>query len=211
MATITGDQSANVSGTKSIDSRCIVEFRPDDNWKGEYGFDWFRRGDTVENINGSNSKSNYKPIVGEYVPHDPDYGDDGTLQVDNPGGKPEKSYYAYRLAREEYPVFKIKGIERIYIAPYISLFFASTKQGENCRSGLESSRAPSRYSPPTTFSPSPYRDLRGMPELPCPKTWRFSGWTTTDCSAHAPRRRFRASTQMHSASASLPHECLQPC
>ena len=131
MATMTGDQSANVSGTKYIDSRCIVEFRPDDNWKGEYGFDWFRRGDTKENINGSISQSNYKPIVGKYAPHDPDYGDDGTLQVDKSGGKPEKSYYAYRLAREEYPVFKIKGIDRIYIAPYISLFFASTKQGEN--------------------------------------------------------------------------------
>lgn len=45
---ITGDQSDDVLGTNVIDSRCVVEFRPDDGWKGEYGFDWFRIGDFKE-------------------------------------------------------------------------------------------------------------------------------------------------------------------
>lgn len=134
MSTITGNQSANVSGTKYIDSRCIVEFRPNDNWKGEYGFDWYRRGDTEENINGTVTKSEYKTIVGKYVPRDPDYGESaGTLQIDKPGANPEKMYYADKLAREEYPIFKIKGIARNYIAPYISLYYMSTrawKEGE---------------------------------------------------------------------------------
>lgn len=42
------DQSQNLSGTNVIDSRCVVEFRPDDGWGGEYGFDWFRIGDCKE-------------------------------------------------------------------------------------------------------------------------------------------------------------------
>lgn len=125
---VTGNQSANVSGTKYIDSRCIVEFRPNNDWKGEYGFDWYRRSDTEENINGTKTKSEYKTIVGEYVPRDPDYGENaGTLQIDKPGANPEKMYYADKLAREEYPIFKIKGIARNYIAPYISLYYKSTK------------------------------------------------------------------------------------
>lgn len=45
---ITGDQSDSVPGTNVIDSRCVVEFRPDDGWGGEYGFDWFRIGDCKE-------------------------------------------------------------------------------------------------------------------------------------------------------------------
>lgn len=131
MSAVTGNQSANVSGTKYIDSRCIVEFRPNDDWKGEYGFDWYRRGDTDENINGTITKSEYKTIVGKYVPRDPDHGKNaGTLQVDKPGANPEKLYYADRLAREEYPIFKIKGIERNYIAPCISLYYMSTQQWE---------------------------------------------------------------------------------
>lgn len=131
MTAITGNQSSNISGTKYIDSRCIVEFRPDNNWKGEYGFDWFRRGDAEENINGSMMKSHYGAIVGEYCPKDPDYGDNaGTLQIDKPGAYPEKMYYADRLAHEEYPIFRIKGISRNYIAPCISLFFMSDRQWE---------------------------------------------------------------------------------
>ncbi len=128
---VTGNQSANVSGTKYIDSRCIVEFRPDNNWKGEYGFDWYRRGDTLEDINGTVTKSHYNSIVGEYVPRDPDYGKDtGTLQTDKPGAIPEKSYYADKLIREEFSIFKIKGLARNYIAPYISLYYMSTKRWE---------------------------------------------------------------------------------
>ena len=45
-----------------VDDRCIVSFRPKDNWKGEdYGFDWVRTGDTK--ILGD---SYYKKIIGKY-------------------------------------------------------------------------------------------------------------------------------------------------
>jgi hypothetical protein len=45
-----------------VDDRCIVSFRPKDNWKGEdYGFDWVRAGDTP--IMGD---TNYKRIIGNY-------------------------------------------------------------------------------------------------------------------------------------------------
>lgn len=137
---ITGNQSSNVSGTKYIDSRCIVEFRPTKDWKGEYGFDWFRRGDTEEIINGvvtkteycKTTKTGYRAIVGKYAPKDPDYGDNaGVLQIDKPGANPEQLYYVDKLAREEYSIFKIKGIARNYIAPYISLYYMSTRQWGN--------------------------------------------------------------------------------
>lgn len=135
MGVPTGNQSANVSGTEIMDSRCIVEFRPNDDWKGEYGFDWYRRGDTEENIDGTITKSEYKSenktIVGRYAPRDPDYGENaGTLQINKQGAIPESMYYADRLAREEYPIFKIKGLARNYIAPYISLYYMSTQQWE---------------------------------------------------------------------------------
>lgn len=62
---ITGDQSDNVSGTNVIDSRCVVEFRPDDGWGGEYGFDWFRIGDCRElnyTIKFGNNKGKTHPV-----------------------------------------------------------------------------------------------------------------------------------------------------
>lgn len=42
---------------EEINPRCIVKFRPADNWKGEYGFDWFREGDYEEYF-FDNSKGN---------------------------------------------------------------------------------------------------------------------------------------------------------
>ena len=49
----TGDESTDLKKEEEIDPRCIVKFRPADDWEGEYGFDWFREGDygelTVDN------------------------------------------------------------------------------------------------------------------------------------------------------------------
>lgn len=44
-----------------IKSKVIVEFRPNSNWKGEYGFDWIRLGDT-----GLKGDVWYKKIIGNY-------------------------------------------------------------------------------------------------------------------------------------------------
>lgn len=81
----TGDESTDLKKEEEIDPRCIVKFRPHDNWKGEYGFDWFREGDyeelfadgsrgrderlvnTVGETMTIKSKSNYKDnLVGKY-------------------------------------------------------------------------------------------------------------------------------------------------
>ena len=132
MAVVTGNQSSNVSGTKYIDSRCIVDFRPNDDWKGEYGFDWFRRGDANEDINGTVTASRYTDIVGKYDPQDPDYGDSaGTLKhtIGNIN-------YINKLANEEYPMFRVMGFsERTYLAPYISLYYMSTQNWEEGKEG----------------------------------------------------------------------------
>lgn len=132
MAAVTGNQSSNISGTKYIDSRCIVDFRPNDDWKGEYGFDWFRRGDANEDINGTVTASRYTDIVGKYDPQDPDYGDSaGTLKhtIGNIN-------YINKLANEEYPMFRVMGFsERTYLAPYISLYYMSTQNWEEGKEG----------------------------------------------------------------------------
>ena len=48
--TIVGDyepmELPNKTSIPIIESKCLVEFRPHSNWKGEYGFDWIRTGDT---------------------------------------------------------------------------------------------------------------------------------------------------------------------
>ena len=45
-----------------VDDRCMVSFRPKDNWNGNnYGFDWVRTGDTK--IKGD---TYYKNIIGNY-------------------------------------------------------------------------------------------------------------------------------------------------
>lgn len=61
----TGGNSEKVNRNEPIDARCIVEFRPNGQWKGEYGFDWFRIGDCAENGN----KSDYikDGVVGTYT------------------------------------------------------------------------------------------------------------------------------------------------
>lgn len=126
MPTITGNQSSNVSGTKFIDSRCIVEFRPADEWKGEYGFDWFRRGDTIENVNGRDISSNYTQLVGKYVPDDPDCGK-GVLErmVSYSHGNRSVEVDCLDSLCKEYASFIIKGYSRRYYAPFLSLYFQS--------------------------------------------------------------------------------------
>lgn len=44
-----------------LPAKCIVHFRPQNNWKGEFGFDWFRIGDTK-----LDRDVNYETLVGQY-------------------------------------------------------------------------------------------------------------------------------------------------
>lgn len=70
MGNETSTEATKVEDYKDIDSRCIVKFRPADDWKGEYGFDWFREGDYGEelNNNGGRKFSHYENdnVVGRY-------------------------------------------------------------------------------------------------------------------------------------------------
>ena len=51
----------------NIEANCIVQFRPQSNWKGEFGFDWFRMEDT-EKICGVKIPGdiNYANSIGSY-------------------------------------------------------------------------------------------------------------------------------------------------
>ena len=61
--TATGAPGVN-SNTEEIDPRCIVKFRPADDWEGEYGFDWFREGDYGELLNnGERNDGQYNYIM----------------------------------------------------------------------------------------------------------------------------------------------------
>lgn len=42
-------------------AKCVVEFRPKSDWKGEFGFDWSRKGDSKLGLD-----VNYKGIIGKY-------------------------------------------------------------------------------------------------------------------------------------------------
>lgn len=48
-------------------SKCIVHIRPKSNWKGEFGFDWYRIGDT-----GMKGDLRYEDILGRYYTKDPE-------------------------------------------------------------------------------------------------------------------------------------------
>ena len=49
-----------------LDAKCIVQFRPRNSWKGKFGFDWFRIGDT--NLQGD---ENYDNLIGQYYDKSP--------------------------------------------------------------------------------------------------------------------------------------------
>lgn len=137
MCTKTDAQPANELNEK-IHSRCIVEFRPYDDrrpnqpnkkyWSGEYGFDWFRRGDTEERISEAFKRSNYFSLIGKYV------------------GNNLKRFVQYNRARNqviedfsqnlqndcldqfcrEYQSRDIVGQSRKYYIPTLSLFYKNS-------------------------------------------------------------------------------------
>lgn len=54
-------QAAAAAVKKTIPEKCLVLFRPGSDWKGEFGFDWLRQGDTA--LSGD---VDYSTIVGSY-------------------------------------------------------------------------------------------------------------------------------------------------
>lgn len=107
MCNYTGNQSEGVDKLDLIFSNCVVEFRPENNWKGEYGFDWLRRGDYEEIINERKISSDYKNIVINYESLKSEY--------------PRLRYY--NLDEKKY---------ESYYSPSISLYYESTKENSKC-------------------------------------------------------------------------------
>lgn len=118
---------------ETIDPRCVVRFRPNDDWEGEYGFDWYREADTEEHIdNSSGTFLDYDndSIVGKYSPKDPD--DDEYNNTDNDF---QSDNTQIKKLRDEYsPLFIGKPPHRpglndpMYFIPFISLFFKSVNK-----------------------------------------------------------------------------------
>lgn len=104
-----------------IDARCIVLFRPNANWKGEYGFDWFRGGDS-----GMDTDPNwFGKIVGKHYT-------DGTYSQIFPNTnswstffkEDWKMYDRILHSYKNYPVVwkkKIKGHVYLYPVPVLTM------------------------------------------------------------------------------------------
>lgn len=104
-----------------IDARCIVLFRPHAAWKGEYGFDWFRGGDT-----GMDTDPNwFGKIVGKHY-------DNATykqLYLDTNSWSPFfkedwKMYDRILHSYKNYPIIwkkKVKGNIYLYPVPVLTM------------------------------------------------------------------------------------------
>ena len=104
--TIVGDyepmELPNKTSIPIVKSKCLVEFRPHSNWKGEYGFDWIRTGDT-----GRSGDNPLYCILGRYYFPIPNSGG----EIDS-CGTPEniEEYYKYgtpvNVTPEDYYSYK---------------------------------------------------------------------------------------------------------
>src|SRR5579859_5291104 len=97
-----------------VPERCIVKFRPAPQWKGEFGFDWMREGDTT--LVGD---TDYSKIVGKY----------GAKYATDPAAvfTPNQAKYL-QLKNGSYSPFRVswkkdpKGQTYDYMVPWIALF-----------------------------------------------------------------------------------------
>lgn len=101
-----------------VKSKCIVQFRPHANWKGEFGFDWVRIGDT-----GTKGDTWYKKIVGKYR----DSSTNSLKQI-YAGGTfmPISNEYQKLLNQHNNMVIgwkpKVKGKPYLYPVPYLTIY-----------------------------------------------------------------------------------------
>lgn len=150
---ITGTDATGVQNEEVIDPRCIVKFRPGDDWVGQYGFDWFRDGDYGEKVHTGtpifshyNNISNNDFLVGKYVTiingvchqfvrgetQDPDNPNATNRQFVNVLRRGNYPFVFYKdFLKNNYSTVILKGHEtddrylfgNSYIVPTISLFF----------------------------------------------------------------------------------------
>ena len=125
-----------------IESKCLVKFRPHSNWKGEYGFDWIRTGDT-----GRSGDNPLYCILGRYYFPIPNSGGEidscGTpknIEEYHKYGTPvnvtQEDYYSYKFIKDKkmfdrlirtFPRFKITWKDPakelpFYVVPILTLW-----------------------------------------------------------------------------------------
>jgi hypothetical protein len=110
----TACQAAAKKTNVKVPEKCLVEFRLSAGYKGEFGFDWLREGDT-----GTSGDLDYKGIVGSY-------GDDYATEATAVFTKSEAKYLSLRSG--SYNPFTSswkkddKGADYVYATPWLSLF-----------------------------------------------------------------------------------------
>ncbi|MBD8082193.1 zinc metalloprotease [Chryseobacterium caseinilyticum] len=100
-----------------ITAKCLIQFRPHNNWHGEYGFDWVRVGDTGQ----AGDKKWYRDIMGNYTYPKTKYGFDYC----NPTFHNKTSEYD-RLVTSEFRKMIVSWKKNgrypfYYVVPYLSL------------------------------------------------------------------------------------------
>ncbi len=98
--------------TSKKPAKAIVKFRPHPAWKGEFGFDWLRCGDTA-----FKGDTDYKAIVGKYPPkQDPDYTSTGVIVT-----VPPTQYNNLRLLYKPFQIQNVKDAHNALVTNYASL------------------------------------------------------------------------------------------
>lgn len=110
-------QNPSKPSAGEIRAKCLVQFRPNNKWNGEYGFDWIRTGDTGQ----SGDKKWYRDIMGNYSYPKTKYGFDYC----NPTFHNKTSEYD-RLVTTEFRKMIVSWKKNgrypfYYVVPYLSL------------------------------------------------------------------------------------------
>ncbi|OXA91644.1 zinc metalloprotease [Flavobacterium hercynium] len=91
---------------KILDAKCIVQFRPNGSWKGEFGFDWFRIGDTRRQ-----GDVNYETLVGRHYDKELT---DTSKQIVNNGNKWSTNFKADPQPAEFSRFNRIDQLKELY-------------------------------------------------------------------------------------------------
>lgn len=96
---------------RPFDAKAIVQFRPHSAYKGEFGFDWMRMGDT-----GKGGDEWYAKIIGEYE------GLWDFNKQEHEGGEFEIKDWAYKKLMHEFKVMSITWKKDFYIIPIATIY-----------------------------------------------------------------------------------------
>jgi phage baseplate assembly protein gpV len=98
---------------EEIAAKCMVQFRPHNNWNGEYGLDWTRMGDTGRNPGDTQT---YFSIVGK------NRDASGNISNNNYGNNIVADVKEYTKLLKKYKVLSVPFTKDFYIVPWLSLY-----------------------------------------------------------------------------------------